>query len=655
MLFPEEDAAAVKQWLIRELEPLCDADPDVLADYVLALFKNDTGEDELVAMLNEQLVDFLEGNTESFVRKAVDTLKNRSYTAGAGQTRKREDVEDIEVEEEHDDQPSKRQAYDAHDAQEPHDVQNSNNANDEQQTATSQGEGGESHAHVQSRPRRSPRVPKGWCRDYHTLGFCSRGANCKFLHSDDSIMGTMPQVPAPPPPFSMPAALPFMPPFPMGPDGSMPPDMMGMMPMPEHFAQMMQQMQQMAGTNGMMMGGRGGGMSRGSARRGSRGRGGSTRGGLPSSAPHAPVARSQDTIVIENIPSENLELVHVNDYFKRFGTITNIEVDKPNKKALVTYATPAEADQAHKSPDVIFGNRFVKVYFQRLERPPPSKPNYMNDKGSNVYLAPELRSATSATMTPADEEKHRLLELRKKRQTLVHMQLAEQKALLQKLENKDLTPQGRKSIMTMLEKLSAEIKGATEMLKKDIQSSNDMGSASTTEELQAKLAQLKAEAASLGLDTKGHPTSMAYRGAYRGRGSSSMPSFRGRGRGSTMMMNRSMTLDNRTTKVGISGLPAGYDASKLQEHVQQFGDINSMEYNDDQVIVTYKNRASSERAMRAGGSIPDVGNASLAWVEAPVAPMPPSLDNNASGTPTDTAPVSGVELDEGSERENWKR
>ena len=101
MLFPEEDAAAVKQWLIRELEPLCDADPDVLADYVLALFKNDTGEDELVAMLNEQLVDFLEGNTESFVRKAVDTLKNRSYTAGAGQTRKREDVEDIEVEEEH--------------------------------------------------------------------------------------------------------------------------------------------------------------------------------------------------------------------------------------------------------------------------------------------------------------------------------------------------------------------------------------------------------------------------------------------------------------------------------------------------------------------------------------------------------------------------
>lgn len=40
--------------------PRCDADPDVLADYVLALFKYDSGDEELISMLNEQLVDFLE-------------------------------------------------------------------------------------------------------------------------------------------------------------------------------------------------------------------------------------------------------------------------------------------------------------------------------------------------------------------------------------------------------------------------------------------------------------------------------------------------------------------------------------------------------------------------------------------------------------------
>ena len=97
-----------------------------------------------------------------------------------------------------------------------------------------------------------------------------------------------------------------------------------------------------------------------------------------------------------------------------------------------------------------------------------------------------------------------------------------------------------------------------------------------------------------------------------------------------------MTLDNRTTKVGISNLPDGFDASKLQAYAQQFGEIITMEYHDDQVIVTYKTRASSERAMRAGGSIPDVGQANLAWIETPTA--------------TTTADVDGS-----AERENWKR
>ena len=93
MLFPQEDTEVVKQWLIRELEPLCDADPDVLADYVLALFKNDADDDELIKMLNEQLVDFLEGHTAAFVSKAIDTLKHRQYVT-VGHTRKRDEDDD---------------------------------------------------------------------------------------------------------------------------------------------------------------------------------------------------------------------------------------------------------------------------------------------------------------------------------------------------------------------------------------------------------------------------------------------------------------------------------------------------------------------------------------------------------------------------------
>ncbi|KOS16507.1 protein containing the rna recognition motif [Malassezia pachydermatis] len=630
MLFPQEEAPAVKQWLIRELEPLCDADPDVLADYVLALFKNDTSEPELIAMLNEQLLDFLEGNTQSFVTKAVETLKSRSY--GAGQTRKRDDDDegntgmDEVTDTDTGANPSKRQAYATEGAE----------AMNEDGTTP------------QARPRRMARAPgsKGLCRDYHNSGYCARGNQCRFQHSDDSMTGPMP------PPGMFPPGMPFMPPFPMGPDGAMPPP--GMMPPPEQMAQMMQHMQAMAASGEMpdmmmmMGGGRGRGMPRG--RGGGRGgRGG--RGGGPHAAP---VARSADTIVIENIPPEYLDLAHVNEYFKKFGTITNIDVDEPGKKAVVTYATHAEAENAHKSPDVIFGNRFVKVYFQRIERAPPSKPHYMTDKGSNVYLAPELRNA-AMEQAPMDEEKRRIVELRKKKQALVQMQLAEQKALLQKLEEKDLTPQGRKSIMTMLEKLSTDIKGATEMLKRDMEPSDAMDTNATTEELQAKLAHLKQEAAALGLDPSGHP---AMRGGFRGRGRGGMRGFgapRGRGRGAPMMANRSLTLDNRTTKVGISGLPAQYDPAALQAYVQQFGECDAMEQVGHDVIVTYKTRLSAERAMRAGTSIPNVGDATFSWVDAPPAAAPSAA---AAAPPTSTHATladAAAELDEHAERENWKR
>ncbi|WFD19898.1 hypothetical protein MCAP1_002139 [Malassezia caprae] len=607
MLFPQEEAPAVKQWLVRELEPLCDADPDVLADYVLALFKNDANETELVAMLNEQLADFLEQHTQAFVAKTVEALKGREYVAG--QTRKRDDDDEGAPEEAMptDEQASKRQAV-------------TDAAMDE----------GEARDTPQARPRRNQRGSKGWCRDYHNAGVCSRGNSCKFQHSDDSIMAPFPDAPFPMP------GMPFMPPpFPMGPDGQVPPELAQMMPAPEQMAEFMQHMAAMSGQ--MMPPFMGRGRGRG------RGRGGSMRGGFQG---HTPVARSQDTLVVENIPPEYLNLVQVNDYFKRFGTITNIQVDEPGKKATVTYATPAEASEAHKNPDVIFGNRFVKVYFQRIERPPPSKPNYMTDKGSNVYLAPELRSAAPARPS-IDDEKRRVLELRKKRESLVHMQLAEQKALLEKLESKDLTPQGRSSIMSMLQKLSGEIQAATESLKKDVSSETMNTDVATTEELQAKLASLRSEAASLGLDASGHPASGSVRGAPRGRGMRGAMSYRGRGRGA---FNRSMTLDNRTTKVGVSGLPENYDMDKLREHMQSFGECTSIEPEGHQVVVTYKTRASGERAMRASGTVPEAGEASFQWVEAPAMPT-------ATMEPTPSGPAEAMsELDEGAgERENWKR
>ncbi|WFC97236.1 hypothetical protein MBRA1_003902 [Malassezia brasiliensis] len=606
MLFPQEDAEAVKQWLLTELEPLSDADPDVLADYVLALFKYDTGEQELLAMMNEQLVDFLEDQTEAFVTKAYHALKSGAYRTDGARKRPADDPAEVEA-----GAAPKRQAY-ADDAM-------ADELPDNPEGMPM------SDAPVHARPRRNARaaVPKGWCRDYHALGYCARGNQCKFVHSDDRITAPVPPLPGLPPP-DVPWA-------------------------PEQMAMAMEHMQQMVASGQLpeglplpplppmppMLAVRG---ARGGMRgRGARGRGG--RGGLGGRP--APV-RSQDTLVIEHIPTEHLNLASVNDYFKRFGTITNIDVDEPGARAVVSYATHDEAERAHSSPDVIFGNRFVKVYFQRLDaparpvKPLPSKTHYMKDEGSNKYLAPALRAQADAPRAqPGDAERRKLLELRKKKQTLLHMQIAEQKALLAKLEHEPLTPQGRQSVMAMLEKLSGEIQAATELLKKEVPPPS---APATTEELQAHLAALRQEAAALGLDASGHA-----RGRGRGRGRA-LP-FRGRGGAPGA---RSMSLDHRTTRVGVAHLPADVGAEQLHAHLAQYGALQSLDREGDRYVAHFQTRAAAEKAMRSGAQAPPLRGAELSWVEAPA--------KDAAAGEASEAPAAAAALESGeADPENWKR
>jgi hypothetical protein len=72
-------------------------------------------------------------------------------------------------------------------------------------------------------------------------------------------------------------------------------------------------------------------------------------------------------LVVENIPPEFCNLDKVNEFFKKFGTITNIQVERQFWRATVQYATPYEAKAAHSSPDPVFGNRFVKIFYMSLE------------------------------------------------------------------------------------------------------------------------------------------------------------------------------------------------------------------------------------------------------------------------------------------------
>jgi RNA-binding protein 26 len=252
-------------------------------------------------------------------------------------------------------------------------------------------------------------------------------------------------------------------------------------------------------------------------------------------------ARSQTALVLENVPAEHLELIKINEYFKRFGTITNIQIDAPGQKALVDFARPEEAKAAHGCPDAVFGNRFVRIFFQRLEdaenggistpldkpgaphqsRPIAKKPAFVPGQ-TNVYHAP------GAPTTAASRAKVELD--RKQAQSQLDHLLGEQKTLMASVTSSSITPDARKATMMRLRALPAEIGAATDKVKEAVQAIANMPAApaplsteernalkerrererldrelemhgkgdETTDELKAKLESLKAEVSTLG-------------------------------------------------------------------------------------------------------------------------------------------------------------
>lgn len=100
--------------------------------------------------------------------------------------------------------------------------------------------------------------------------------------------------------------------------------------------------------------------------------------------------------------------------------------------------------------------------------------------------------------------------------------------------------------------------------------------------------------------------------------------------------------------MGVSNLPEGFDADKLREQMEKFGELQSVEAGDEgQMVAVYKTRASGEKAMRSGSTVPELSGAQLAWVEAPKVTAPAASEQDQ---------LEAAAAAEGGEREeNWKR
>ena len=92
----------------------------------------------------------------------------------------------------------------------------------------------------------------------------------------------------------------------------------------------------------------------------------------------------QTTIVVENIPPEKCQLDSGNKYFKKFGTIVNININPQHQRAVVALSTHQEAQKASSSPEAVFDNRFVRIHWQES----PSGPGQVPTIHPSMHHAP---------------------------------------------------------------------------------------------------------------------------------------------------------------------------------------------------------------------------------------------------------------------------
>ncbi|CAG8534249.1 557_t:CDS:10, partial [Acaulospora morrowiae] len=361
------------------------------------------------------------------------------------------------------------------------------------------------------------------------------------------------------------------------------------------------------------------------------------------------------TLVVENIPNEVCNLDKVNEFFKKFGTIVNINVDINHHKAIIQFNNQSDAYKAYNSPEPIFDNRFVKVYWhkekedQQIINPPAtksavalSKPENPTVEGSTQPSAEKIKEAEEKAKKQKESLKA-MLEIQKQREQLINRQIEEQKKLMELAKKKNVNTKNREEVLKVLSKVGEDIKNDTnvivrkpiltggintknlleekereqldrelDMLSKINESSTANESVTSSTAAQAANSESGNAEQSTGLSTVGETTSYRGRGRavyYRGRPRATWPRVRGGG------VMRSFKLDNRTTKLQLKDVPLG-SSDALRSYFQQFGEVESITVADEakSAIVQFKNRYDAEQALVKGPNVPNVGTVQMTWL-----------------------------------------
>lgn len=308
------------------------------------------------------------------------------------------------------------------------------------------------------------------------------------------------------------------------------------------------------------------------------------------SSVHNELSVANKKLVVEGIPPEYLNADAVKQYFQRFGEVEVLKVDENHKLAEIEFAGHDMALAAHQSPEPIFGNRFVKVFWRRKD-----------DTGAEPE--PELDVDAVRRMQAIKQQQFEEKEQKREQltQELNHL-FAEQTQLIEQ----------RKQMI-----LSGQITPEWTAQAQE-----------HTQNLTNRVAELKHELSALNSPTNTGSTRGAFRGgAFRGRGASpyGRGGFRGRGgpvrgggmrggmRGGAVQAFKNASIDRRPKSVLLQNVGTNMDES-LREMLasRRVSDINRR--SDSEVLIDFEDRKSAEDFVNASNSVEGLSGAEKHFV-----------------------------------------
>ncbi|KAF4027705.1 RNA recognition motif-containing protein [Phytophthora infestans] len=603
-----DDKEFLREWLIRSLEPVCDADPEVLSKYVLALVQNDPQKPGLQDICVSKLEEFLGDETAGFVAKLFTALADGSYKANNSSNATSD--EQSRGSNGYEDDFSRRRERSYSDDEDEQRRFNKRRRDDDRSRD------GDNKRH-QGSPRRQVYPP----RDGGMRGGPMGGRGPYGMGGDRRRNF--------PPEWGMPPQGMWPPHFPPPRGAGYPPDFDPNMYMSENGGMMPPPHMMMP----PLMGGRG--QTRRQGRRERR----------------DPTAKT--TLHVRHVDPKYVNMTMLSLHFSKFGNVVNVQMRPSAKCAFVQYATEEEAKKAFHSPLPVCNNRFISVKWARHDAQSPEEAADQPENASNEatgedgaptggetaeknaeaegesaeslpennMTAEELRAAALEKGRKVLEQKRELLEkqraLKKQKEALIKRQLAQQKELLERMSanSAQFSIAEKRDLLNKITALSAELKALT---PRNSAVSPSAASRSETGEGGENLNGLKAELSALEAEAGG-------RGGRGGRWSAGRGGYRGGrgGRGRGGFGRGSHTLDNRTTIVKVANLPEeACDPVVLTQHFGNFGAVERVVMDETapgQGFIKFQDRYAGQAALNHGNVFGDK-QLQMAWIETQEAP-----------------------------------